>query len=38
MILAYSAVNIVGRIIDSDKDQILSQIKDGTKVIIKDNI
>lgn len=40
MILAYSAVNIVGRIIDIDsgKDQILSQIKDGTKVIIKDNI
>jgi len=38
MILAYSAVNIVGRIIDSGKDQILTQIKDGTKVIIKDNI
>ena len=34
-ILAYSPVNIVGRIIDSDKDEILSQIKDGTKVIIK---
>jgi hypothetical protein len=33
MILAYSAMNIAGRIIDSDKDQILSQIKDGTKVI-----
>jgi uncharacterized protein len=34
-ILAYSPVNIVGRIIDSDKDEILSEIKDGAKVIIK---
>jgi uncharacterized protein len=34
-ILAYAPVNIVGRIIDSDKDEILSQIKDGAKVIIK---
>ncbi|MGA9842872.1 MAG: cyclophilin-like family protein [Nitrososphaeraceae archaeon] len=34
-ILAYSPVNILGRIIDSDKDEILSQIKNGAKVIIK---
>lgn len=33
-ILAYSPVNIVGRIIDSNKDDILSRIKDGAKVII----
>jgi len=36
-ILAYSPVNIVGKIVDSsNKDDILNQIKDGTKVIIKD--
>lgn len=34
-ILVYSPVNILGRIIDSDKDEILSQIKNGAKVIIK---
>jgi hypothetical protein len=35
-ILAYSPVNIVGKIIDSStKDHILNQIKNGTKVIIK---
>ena len=34
-ILAYSPVNIVGRIISSNKDEILSQIKDRVKVIIK---
>ena len=34
-ILAYSPVNILGRIIDSDKEEILSQIKNGAKVIIK---
>jgi len=38
MILAYSAVNIIGRIIDSDKNEILDQIKDGTKVIIRDKM
>ncbi len=36
MILAYSAVNIIGRIVDSDKNEILSQIKDETKVIIEE--
>jgi uncharacterized protein len=34
-ILAYSPVNIVGRIIGSNKDEILSTIKDRAKVIIK---
>ena len=35
-ILAYSPVNIVGKIIDSsNKDHILNQIKNRTKVIIK---
>jgi uncharacterized protein len=35
-ILAYSPVNIVGKIIDSsNKDYILNQIKDRAKVIIK---
>ena len=34
-ILAYSPVNIVGRITSSNKDEILSQIKDRVKVIIK---
>lgn len=36
MIFACSAVNIVGQIIDYDKDEALSQIKDGTRVIIKE--
>jgi uncharacterized protein len=35
-ILAYSPVNIVGKIVDSsNKDHILNQIKDKAKVIIK---
>jgi hypothetical protein len=34
-ILTYSPVNIVGRIISSNKDEILSRIKDRAKVIIK---
>ncbi|MPZ07488.1 MAG: hypothetical protein GEU26_13920 [Nitrososphaeraceae archaeon] len=38
-ILAYSPVNIVGKIVDSsNKDDILNQIKDGTKVIIRESI
>ncbi len=36
IILAYSAVNTIGKILDSDKNEILSQIKDETKVIIKE--
>ena len=36
-ILAYSPVNIIGKIVDSsDKDGILNQIKDGTRVIIRE--
>ena len=36
-ILAYSPVNIVGRIIphDNEKDELLQKIKDNTKVIFK---
>ncbi len=38
-ILAYSPVNIIGKIVDSsNKDDILNQIKDGTKVIIRESI
>jgi uncharacterized protein len=38
-ILAYSPVNIIGKIVDSsNKDDILNQIKDGTKVIIREPI
>ena len=38
-ILAYSPVNIRGKIVDSsNKDDILNQIKDGTKVIIRESI
>ncbi len=37
-ILAYSPVNIIGKIVDSsNKDDILNQIKDGTKVIIRES-
>jgi uncharacterized protein len=36
-ILAYSPVNIIGKIVDSsNKDDILNQFKDGTKVIIRE--
>ena len=36
-ILAYSPVNIIGKIVDSsNKDDILKQFKDGTKVIIRE--
>jgi hypothetical protein len=38
-ILAYSPVNIIGKIVDSsNKDDILNQFKDGTKVIIREPI
>jgi uncharacterized protein len=38
-ILAYSPVKIIGKIVDfSNKDDILNQIKDGTKVIIRESI
>jgi hypothetical protein len=38
-ILAYSPVNIVGKIINSsNRNDILNQIKDGTKVIIRESI
>lgn len=38
-ILAYSPVNIIGKIVgSSNKDDILNQIKDGTKVIIRESI
>ncbi len=37
-ILAYSPVNIIGKIVDSsNKDDILNQIKDGAKVIIRES-
>ena len=37
-ILAYSPVNVIGKIVDSsNKDDILNQIKDGTKVIIRES-
>jgi len=38
-ILAYSPVNIVGKIVDSsNKDDILNQIKEQAKVIIRESI
>lgn len=38
-ILAYSPENIIDKIVDSsNKGDILNQIKDGTKVIIRESI
>jgi hypothetical protein len=37
-ILAYSPVNIIGKIVESsNKEEILNQIRDGTKVIIRES-
>ena len=38
-ILAYSPVNIIGKIVDSsNRDDILNQIKDGRRVIVRESI